>query len=236
MKKAIIIGASTGIGRALAKVLLDNNYKVGITGVEKNILNELNHISNINLNVQYLDCTSHGSSEIINSLINWLDGLDLLVFSAGIGHLDKNLGFEIENEANKLNVLAFTEIADKAYKYFESKEHGHFVAITSIAGLRGHRIAPAYHAAKSYQISYLEGLRQKAINSNLSITITDIRPGFVDTGLVNKKHFWMASKEKAAQQIFNIIAKKQNIGYVTKRWLIIAVILRILPNWIYNRV
>jgi short-subunit dehydrogenase len=160
----------------------------------------------------------------------------LLVFSAGIGHLDKNLGFEIENEANKLNVLAFTEIADKAYKYFESKEHGHFVAITSIAGLRGHRIAPAYHAAKSYQISYLEGLRQKAINSNLSITITDIRPGFVDTGLVNKKHFWMASKEKAAQQIFNIIAKKQNIGYVTKRWLIIAVILRILPNWIYNRV
>ena len=236
MKKAIIIGASTGIGRALAKVLLDNNYKVGITGVEKNILNELNHISNINLNVQYLDCTSHGSSEIINSLINWLDGLDLLVFSAGIGHLDKNLGFEIENEANKLNVLAFTEIADKAYKYFESKEHGHFVAITSIAGLRGHRIAPAYHAAKSYQISYLEGLRQKAINSNLSITITDIRPGFVDTGLVNKKHFWMASKEKAAQQIFNIIAKKQNIGYVTKRWLIIAMILRILPNWIYNRV
>jgi short-subunit dehydrogenase len=236
MKKAIIIGASTGIGRALAKVLLDNNYKVGITGVEKNILNELNQISNINLNVQYLDCTSYGSSEIINSLINWLDGLDLLVFSAGIGHLDKNLGFEIENEANKLNVLAFTEIADKAYKYFESKEHGHFVAITSIAGLRGHRIAPAYHAAKSYQISYLEGLRQKAINSNLSITITDIRPGFVDTALVNKKHFWMASKEKAAQQIFNIIAKKQNVGYVTKRWLIIALILRIMPNWIYNRV
>jgi len=236
MKKAIIIGASTGIGRALAKVLLDNNYKVGITGVEKNILNELNQISNINLNVKYLDCKSQTSSEIINGLINWLDGLDLLVFSAGIGHLDKNMGFEIENEANKLNVLAFTEIADKAYKYFESKKHGHFVAITSIAGLRGNRIAPAYHAAKSYQISYLEGLRQKAINSNLSVTITDIRPGFVDTGLVNKKHFWMATKEKAAQQIFNIIAKKQNVGYVTKRWLIIALILKIIPNWIYNRV
>ena len=236
MKKAIIIGASTGIGRALAKVLLDNNYKVGITGVEKNILNELNQISNINLNVKYLDCKSQTSSEIINGLINWLDGLDLLVFSAGIGHLDENMGFEIENEANKLNVLAFTEIADKAYKYFESKKHGHFVAITSIAGLRGNRIAPAYHAAKSYQISYLEGLRQKAINSNLSVTITDIRPGFVDTGLVNKKHFWMATKEKAAQQIFNIIAKKQNIGYVTKRWLIIALILKIIPNWIYNRV
>ncbi len=79
MKKAIIIGASTGIGRALAKVLLDNDYKIGITGVEKNILNELNHISN-NLTVKYLDCTSHRSSEIINDFIDWLGGLDLLVF------------------------------------------------------------------------------------------------------------------------------------------------------------
>ena len=236
MKKAIIIGASTGIGRALTKVLLDNDYKVGITGVEKNILNELNRISNNNLSVKYLDCTSHRSSEIINDFIDWLGGLDLLVFSAGIGHLDKNLGFEIENEANQLNVLAFTEIADKAYRYFESKEYGHFVAITSIAGLRGNRIAPAYHAAKSYQISYLQGLRQKAINSKLSITITDIRPGFVDTGHVNKNYFWMASKEKAAQQIFNIIRKKKNVGYITKRWFIIALILRIIPSWIYNRV
>jgi len=236
MKKAIIIGASTGIGNALAKVLLENDYKVGITGVEKTILNELNQVPNTNLNVKYLDCTSHQSSEVIHDFIHWMDGLDLLVFSAGIGHLDKNLGFEIENEANKLNVLAFTEIADISYKYFESKGQGHFVAITSIAGLRGNRIAPAYHAAKSYQISYLEGLRQRGIHSNLSISITDIRPGFVDTGLVNKKNFWMASKEKAAKQIFNIIRKKKNVAYVTKRWLIVAFVVRIIPNWIYNRV
>ncbi len=236
MKKAIIIGASTGIGRALANVLLENDYKVAITGIENEILSELTHISNENLNVKYLDCTTHKCSEVINDSIVWLGGLDLLVFSAGIGHLDKNLGFEIENEANKLNVLAFTEIADKSYRYFESKGEGHFVAITSVAGLRGNRMAPAYHAAKSYQISYLQGLRQKLINSNLSITITDIRPGFVDTGLVNKKHFWMASKELAAQQIFNIIKKKKNIGYVTKRWLLIAFLLRLIPSWIYNRI
>ena len=235
MKKAIIIGASTGIGQALTKVLLDNDYKVGITGVENNILNELNYISNNNLSAKYLDCTSLRNSEIINDFIDWLGGLDLLVFSAGIGQLDKNLGYEIENEANQLNVLAFTEIADIAYRYFESKKYGHFVAITSIAGLRGNRIAPAYHAAKSYQISYLEGLIHKASNSNLPITITDIRPGFVDTGLVNKKFFWMASKEKVAQQIFDIIRKKKNVGYVTKRWFIIALILKIIPSWIYNR-
>lgn len=235
MKKAIIIGATSGIGRALAKVFLENDYKLGITGIEEELLIELKEISNNKLKVKYLDCNTQQSSAIINDLIEWLGGLDLLIYCAGIGQLDKNLGFKIENEANELNVLAFTKIIDKTYKYFEIKKNGHLVAITSIAGLKGHRIAPAYHAAKAYQISYLEGLRHRAVHSNLPITITDIRPGFVDTGLVNKKHFWMASKEKAAYQIYNIIKKKKNIGYVTKRWSIIAFILKIIPNWLYSR-
>lgn len=236
MKKVIVIGASTGIGRALATVLLNNGYKVGITGIEEIILNKINKTSTENLKVKYYDCKLKNSSNVINELIEWLGGLDLLVFSAGIGHLDQNLGFKVENEANELNVLAFTEIADKAYRYFEKNGHGHFVAITSIAGLKGHRVSPAYHSAKSYQISYLEGLRHKAIYSKVPITITDIRPGFVDTGLVNNKHFWMATKEKAANQIFNIISKKKHVGYVTKRWRLIAFIMKIIPDWIYNRI
>ncbi|MBT8265500.1 MAG: SDR family NAD(P)-dependent oxidoreductase, partial [Bacteroidia bacterium] len=210
-------------------------YKLGITGVEKEILNEINHSSDKNLKSVFFDCTSEQSSMIIDDLIDWLGGLDLLVFSAGIGQLDKNQGYTIENEANELNVMAFTKIADKSFRYFESKGHGHFVAITSVAGLKGHRLAPAYHAAKAYQISYLEGLRHKAINSNIPITITDIRPGFIDTGLVNHRHFWIATKEKAAHQIYRIIKKKKNIGYVTKRWVLIALILKIIPHWIYNR-
>ena len=124
----------------------------------------------------------------------------------------------------------------KSYRYFERKGHGHFAAITSIAGLKGHRMSPAYHAAKAFQISYLQGLRHRVKYSKLPIIITDIRPGFVDTGLVNKKHFWMATKEKAANQIFYIIRKKRSIGYVTKRWSIIALVLRIIPNWLYNRI
>lgn len=233
MKKAIIIGASTGIGRALAKVLLANDYKVGITGIEEDILAGLKDDAPENLVIKYLDCTRHNSSEIINELIGFLGGLDLLIFSAGIGHLDQNLGFEVENKANEVNVLAFTEVADKSFRYFEKQGHGHFVAITSVAGLRGNRLAPAYHAAKSYQINYLEGLRQKARKAG--IYVTDIRPGFVDTGLANKRRFWVASKEQAAEQIFELILKKKDMGYVTKRWRLVAYLLRILPNWIYKR-
>ena len=239
MKKAIIIGGTSGIGQGLATVLLNNNYKVGITGIEKNMLEDLQNLDQKNLEVKYLNCLTDNTSEKIAELVETLGGLDLLILSAGIGNLNKDLGFEVENNANKLNVLVFTEIADWTYKFFENQGHGHFVAITSISGLYGSRIAPAYHAAKSYQINYLEGLRQRARRDRKTgklIYVTDIRPGFVDTTMTeSKKMVWAATKDKAAKQIFELIKKKRGYGYVTNRWRIVAVIIKILPTWVLNK-
>jgi len=239
LKKAIIIGGTSGIGQGLATVLLTNNYKVGLTGIKKNIVEDLQNLDQKNLEVKYLNCLTDNTSEKITELVEILGGLDLLIFSAGIGNLDSNLGFEVENNANKLNVLAFTEIADWSYRFFEKQGHGHFVAITSISGLFGCRSAPAYHAAKSYQINYLEALRQRARRDRKTgklIYVTDIRPGFVDTAMTKgKKTFWVATKDKAAKQIFELIKKKRGYGYVTNRWRIVAVIIKILPTWIRNR-
>jgi short-subunit dehydrogenase len=239
MKKAIIIGGTLGIGQGIATVLLSNNYKVGLTGIEKNMLEDLQNLDQKNLEVKYLNCLTDNTSEKITELVETMGGLDLLILSAGIGNLNKDLGFEVENDANKLNVLVFTEIADWTYRFFEKQGHGHFVAITSISGLFGSRIAPAYHAAKSYQIKYLEGLRQRARRDRKTgklIYITDIRPGFVDTTMTEcKKMVWAASIDKAAKQIFKLIKKKRGYGYVTNRWRIVAVIIKILPTWIRNR-
>jgi short-subunit dehydrogenase len=239
MKKAIIIGGTSGIGQGIATVLLNNNYIVGLTGIEKNMLEDLQNLDEKNLEVKYLNCLTDNTSEKITELVETLGGLDLLILSAGIGNLNKDLGFEVENNANKLNVLVFTEIADWTYRFFEKQGHGHFVGITSISGLYGSRIAPAYHAAKSYQINYLEGLRQKARRDRKTgklIYVTDIRPGFVDTTMTKcKKMVWVATKDKAAKQIFELIKKKRGYGYVTHRWWIVAVIIKILPTWILNR-
>lgn len=236
MKKAIIVGATSGIGKELVKILVGNNYKVGVTGLEKNGLEELPEVKRGSLEFRYFDCTKDSNSEKITELVEALGGLDLLVFSAGIGHLNNNSGFKVENHANKLNVLAFTEIADWSYRFFEKQGKGHFVAISSIAGIRGYRVAPAYHAAKSYQIRYLEALNQKAYQSGKPIYITDIRPGFVKTDMsVGKRQFWVTSKENAARQIFDFIKKRTCIGYVTKRWQIIAIIMRLVPAWLHKR-
>ena len=237
MKKTIIIGATSGIGKALTKILLDNNYNVGIMGRKMDVLEKFKKHTSQNLEIKCLDCTIDNNAEKITELTETLGGLDLLIFSAGIGNLNRNLGFKVENEANKLNVLAFTEIADWSYRFFEKQGYGHFVSITSLAGLFGYRKAPAYHAAKAYQIIYLEGLRQKAYKSGKSIFITDVRPGFVDTAMSKgKKQFWVISKENAAKQIFSIIQKRKEIGYCPKRWRLIAFIIKLLPNWARKRI
>ena len=237
MKKTIIIGATSGIGKALTKILLDNNYNVGIMGRKMDVLEKFKKHTSQNIEIKYLDCTIDNNAEKITELTETLGGLDLLIFSAGIGNLNRNLGFKVENEANKLNVLAFTEIADWSFRFFEKQGYGHFVSITSLAGLFGYRKAPAYHAAKAYQINYLEGLRQKAYKSGKSIFITDVRPGFVDTAMSKgKKQFWVISKENAAKQIFSIIQKRKDVGYCPKRWWLIAFIIKLLPNWVRKRI
>ena len=236
MKKAIVIGATSGIGNELSKTLVQNGYKVGITGRRKPELEKLQKSNLDNYVISSFDCTNVNNSEKLDELTSLIDGLDLLILSSGTGDLNENLDFEIENKTNSLNVNAFTEIVDWAFNYFEKQGKGHLVAISSIAGLRGSRIAPAYNASKAYQINYIEGLRQKATKTKKPIYITDIRPGFVDTDMAKGEgKFWVASKEKATQQIFEIIKRKKNIGYVTKRWWLVAKLLSWIPNGIYKK-
>ncbi len=92
---------------------------------------------------------------------------------------------------------------------------GHLVAISSVGGLRGSRQAPSYNASKAFQINYLEALKQKATFLNIAVSITDIRPGFVETDMAKGEgQFWVASVNKAARQIFDAILNKKEIAYI----------------------
>jgi short-subunit dehydrogenase len=236
MKRAIVVGATSGIGNELAKILADNEYKIGITGRRIAALEKLKERDPEKYLVSSFDCTLEKNSERLTELTKQLGGLDLLILSSGTGDLNETLDFEIENTTNQLNVIAFTEIVDWAFNYFESEGKGHLVGISSLAGIRGGRIAPAYNASKAYQINYLEGLRQKAKKTKKPIYVTDIRPGFIDTAMAKGDgQFWVATKDKAAKQIHNLIKRKKDVGYVTKRWRLIAYLLRKLPNWMYKR-
>jgi len=234
VKKAIIVGASSGIGKELAKLLVEQGYRLGITGRRELKLEEIRNSNPSHYISKPFDCTTESNSDKLTELANDLGGLDLLIMSSGTGDVNSELIFSEEEKTIDLNVKAFTEVMDWAFNYFRDQGKGHIVAISSVAGLRGSKHAPGYFASKAYQINYLEGLRKMA---KKPIYITDIRPGYVDTAMaLGDNLFWMSSKEKAAKQIYSYIKRKKDIGYVSKRWALIAFALKIVPNFIYKRV
>lgn len=236
MKKVIIIGASSGIGRELALLYAKRNCIVGITGRRSPLLDELHKQYPDQLIPMPIDNTKEDVIYHIRQLISCLGGLDLLILSSGRGELNTALDWEPEQNTIALNVMAWTQIADFTFNYFRQQNHGQLAAITSIASIRGEGRAPAYNASKAYQANYLEGLRKISVHKRLHICITDIQPGFVKTDMAKGKgRFWEASVDKAARQIFAAIESKSKKRYITKRWWLVAQILKIVPDWFYNR-
>jgi short-subunit dehydrogenase len=237
MKKAIIIGATSGIGRQLAMLLTSDNYTVGITGRRTELLEEIKKENPTLYYSKSFDIIEIDAIETkLNEVVKDLGGLDLVIISSATGNINEDLNFSIEKQTIETNVLGFTCVADWAFNYFEKQKSGHLVAISSIAGIRGSRQATSYNATKAYQINYLEGLRQKAKKLKTDLFVTDVRPGFVNTNMAKGEGlFWVAPVEKASKQIYQAIRKKSKIVYITKRWRIIAYILRRIPSFLYER-
>ena len=236
MKKAIAIGASSGIGRELAKVLVRHDYIIGVTGRRTKLLEELQAELQNKCLIRTMDIADTTKAiDTLNGLITEMGGVDLVVISAGTGHGTPDLQWPNDKATIDTNVLGFTAIATTAFNHFVKQGHGHLVGISSIAAIRGGRYAPTYNASKAFVCNYLEGLRHMAIKSKLPIYITDIQPGYVDTRMAQgDKVFWRASPEKAAQQIYRAIERKKPHAYVTRRWRLIAWVMKLMPNCFYR--
>jgi len=237
MKKVIIIGATSGIGRAMAILYAQNNWRVGVTGRRKALLDDLQMEFPANIITASFDVTSEDNINSLKNLIQQLGGLDLLVYNSGYGEISENLDWQIDKETNSINVNGFAEIVNFAFNYFLSEGRGHIAAISSIAATRGSSFAPAYSASKAYMSNYMEGLYLKAYRLKKPVYITDIQPGFVKTQMAkSEKQFWVAPAGKAAQQICTAIANKKRRAYITRRWWLISKLMKVIPMFIYRKI
>ena len=235
MKKILIIGASSGIGRELARLYAGKDNTVGVTGRRNQLLDSLrleypNHIVTACFDATASDAVAH-----LESLVAKMGGLDLLLYNAGWGEPTEALDYEIDKGTVDINVNAFLEAMHFGWNYFSTQGHGHLAATSSVASNRGNRHSPAYSASKAFQSTYLEGLRIKALHSRLPIYVTDIQPGFVDTKMAKGPRFWVASPQKAAQQIMYALDHRRWRVYITRRWWIIAKLFKYIPSWLYHR-
>lgn len=237
MNKVIIIGATSGIGRELAKMYAANNWLVGATGRRRDLLESLQQDFPDNIITECFDVACGENIECLKYITQQLGGLDLLIYNSGYGEPSEKLDWEIDKKTTQINVNGFAEIVNYAFNYFVPEGKGHIAATSSIAGIRGNSFAPAYSASKAYMSTYMEGLYIKAARLKLPIYLTDIQPGFVKTKMAKSNgQFWVSPVEKAALQIYTAIKNKKRIAYITKRWWLIAKLLHCLPMFIYKKI
>ena len=233
----IIIGATSGIGRALFEKYAADGNCLGIVGRRANLLSELSQTYPSKTITAKADITNLEEIEqAIHVLHKELEHIDLAIVCSGTGNINSTLEYNIEQPTIDTNITGWTFVIDRLYNIFVQQGHGHLVAITSAGGLRGEPMAPAYSASKAYQINYMEALRKKAYKSGNHIHVTDICPGLVDTAMAKGEGlFWVMPVEKVASQIITAIRKCKSKAYVTKRWHVLAIINKNLPFELYKK-
>ena len=222
----LIIGATSGIGNSLYSHYISCGNHVAIMGRRKNILDEIcaanpAYTLAFPVDISNINSFNNAFEEVVKSFQN----IDLAILCAGIGELNEPLDIKQELATLSTNVIGWTNAVDTLYNHFEKNGKGHLVTITSVGGLQPTPIAPSYSASKAFQINYTKSLQAKARKT--AITITEIRPGLVDTRMAKGNGlFWVMPLEKVSKQIIRAIDTKKKLCIVTKRWRILNYIVK----------
>ena len=242
MKRAVVIGASSGIGLEVARLLLRDGWQLGVAARREDRLLALKReaeeeADNRVMIVECIDVTADDATTKLRTLISRMGGMDLFFYASGIGKQNRTLTEDIELATVQTNALGFTRMVGEAFRYFAEQGRGHIAAITSIAGTKGLGPAPAYSATKAMQNTYLQALEQQAHARHLDIRITDLRPGFVDTDLLagNFHYPMMMRPERVAQEILRAIRRREHVRVIDWRYHLLTAAWRCLPRWLWRR-
>ena len=255
-KRAIVMGATSGIGQEVARLLAANGYEVGIAGRREERLVQKAQATPGIVTHRQIDVTKEDAPTELYKLIEELGGMDLYFHSSGIGWENVALDADKELKTVETNGVGFVRMVSAAYNWFaeqradEAKQRAEgdeqragdkerkarIACITSIARTRGLGAAPAYSATKRMQAHYLECLSQQARMRHLNIGITDIRPGFVATDLIAGSHFPLQLKaEDVARTIVRAIERGSEVVTIDWRYRLLVAAWQLIPRWLWVR-
>ena len=229
MNRAIVIGASSGIGLEVARLLKQKGWTVGVAARRVEQLSEFEHAARIDVN-------DETAGQQLLSLIDELGGMDLYFHASGIGHQNRSLEEQIELQTVETNGLGFTRMVGTAYRYMAAHGGGHIAVISSIAGTKGLGPAPSYSATKAFQNTYIQSLEQLANAQHLNIRFTDLRPGFVATDLLGDDPYpILLDKKDVARDMVSSIEKRRHVRVIDWRWRAITWLWRRIPRFAWRR-
>ena len=234
------MGATSGIGLEVVKVLASKGWQLGVAGRRDDVLQQLSNEVPQVMAVRAIDITRDDAPQRLNGLINELGGIDLYFHSSGIGYQNPDLDADKELRTVETNAVGFTRMVDAMFNYFAQRpdHQGHIAVISSIARTKGLGAAPAYSATKRYVSHYLECLSQLCTIRRLRhIHLHDIRPGFVRTPLIadGNRYPMQLDPERVAQSIVRGIERDRSVITVDWRYRLLVAGWRLLPRWLWVR-
>lgn len=238
MKRIVIVGASSGIGQALAEEYASRGFRVGVAARNMDALRTLYDKYPQLVEIEQIDINAGDAPDRLVKLIDRLGGMDIYLHVSGIGYDNPTLNPQREVDMITTNACGFARMISTAYRYYRDNSlTGQIVAITSVAGTNGIGALSAYSASKKCAQTYLVALEQLAHSEHANVCFTDIRPGWIRTPLLydTKKYPLEMPLSKAVPMIVEAISRKRRVAVIGWRWKILVALWRCLPNALWTR-
>ena len=233
------MGATSGIGYEVAKLLARRGWEVGVAGRREDILVKMVAETNGIVAYEVIDITKPEAVDGMRKLIEKLGGIDMYFHSSGIGYQNIELDADKELRTIETNCLGMARLVGEAFRYFEQHPgiEGHIAVISSIARTKGLGAAPAYSASKRFTSHYLESLCQlTTIKGIRNIHISDIRPGFVKTPMIEGSNFPMQlDVRKVAVSIVNGLERRKPVITVNWFYRLLVFFWQMTPRFMWIR-
>lgn len=242
-RNALVIGASSGIGAAVARRLAADGTRVALVARRRDRLEKLTALINSTVGEDRAICRVHDvrdtveAAELFQTIARDLGGLDLVVYAAGVMHPVAFDEFNVEDDLDTIDVNLRGAIAwlDPAAERFSRLGGGTIIGIGSVAGDRGRSGNPVYCTAKAGLHTYLEAIRNRVARDG--VNVVTIKPGFVDTAMTRGLDglFWLISADRAAEIILRSARRGAVVAYVPARWRWVMLVIRSIPSFIFRR-
>ncbi|EKQ85707.1 KR domain protein [Leptospira kirschneri serovar Grippotyphosa str. Moskva] len=245
MKNVIITGASSGIGKELAKLYARTGANVALTARRKDVLKKIvEELKSSGAKGKILFATLDVSDtdqnfKVIPKLVKELGGLDLIVLNAGISTTSSFGGrsFEADRAVIETNLIGAMAGVEAVLPIFQKQKSGQIVAISSVASFRGLPGSASYSSSKAGLSVYMEALRGEVKRYGIFVSV--IHPGFIDTPINNriKSRPFVISVERGAQKIFKRIENKVLSATVPWfPWVFLGYLMKHIPEFLWSKI
>jgi short-subunit dehydrogenase len=243
-QRALVIGASSGMGAELVRQLVKSGARVAAVARRAALLETLQSELERNgggerrLFVHAHDVHDYAEvPALFERIVKELGGLDLVIYAAGVMPKITRTEYDTHKDLEQLavNVGGCIAWGNAAANLFQTQRAGTLVGISSIAGDRGRKGNPVYCTTKGAMNTYLEALRNRL--SECGVHVCTIKPGFVDTEMTKGMPglFWLISPARAAELILDAAQSRANIRYVPKRWWLVGTVIRSIPSFVFKK-